>query len=159
MKFASAIDRDANRLAISGLSYSARKTMTLAGGTTNDPGDYNGTGNPATLFTVTGDVLLTIFAVCNTDLAGASATISVGATGNTAAIIPVTTATDIDDGDVWVDTVPGVGVQALPSASIFAVNDGADIIQTVATADITAGVIEYYCLWRPLSSDGKVVAA
>lgn len=157
--YSSPMDRDANHTTIHGLSFKAVKTMTLAGGTTDDPGDYDGAGNPATLFTVTGDVMLSIFAVCNTSLTGDTATIEVGVTGNTAALIAQTTATDIDDGDIWVDATPGVGVEALPSGSVFIVNDGADIIQTAATANITAGALEYYCLWRPLSSNGNVVAA
>ena len=40
----------------------------------------------------------------------------------------------------------------------FVVN-GADIIGTVGTANITAGVIDFYCAWYPLSSDGQVEAA
>jgi len=36
---------------------------------------------------------------------------------------------------------------------------GADIIETCGTANVTAGVITYYCLWLPLSSDGDVTAA
>src|ERR1043165_8130978 len=57
-------------------------------------------------FTVTGDVIATVFAVCSEDLAGASATIEVGISGNTAALLPQTTATQIDTGEVWVDTGP-----------------------------------------------------
>jgi len=151
--------RDANSIPIQGMSMVETKVMTLAGGTTDDPGDYDGTGNPATLFTVTGEVLLVVFGSCDTNLAGDSATIEVGFSGNTAALIAQTTATDIDDGDVWLDATPGVGGEALGSSAVFVVNDGADVIQTVATANITAGVLNYFCLWRPLSSDGNVVAA
>ena len=152
----SAFRRDANGVAITTHGLIASKSMTLAGGTTNDPGDYDGTGNPASLFTVTGDVLVQLFAVCSVNLAGSSATIEAGISGNTAALIAQSTATDIDAGHVWIDATPG-SVQGLPTAQIL--TGGTDIIQTVATANITAGALTYYCIWSPLSSDGNVVAA
>jgi hypothetical protein len=135
----------------------ARKTVTFAGGTTNAHGDYDGTGNPYTLFTVTGDVLVYVFAKCTTDIAGASATVEVGVTGNTASIIAQTTGTDIDNGDVWRDANPAVGAEAINGA--IAIIGGLDIIETTATANATGGVLTYYCMWYPLSTDGNVVAA
>lgn len=152
----SSFSRDANGVPITTNGIVVSKSMTFAGGTTNDPGDYDGTGNPATLFTVTGDVLVRIFAVCSVNLAGAGATIEVGITGNTAGLIAQTTATDIDAGHVWIDTAPAT-IEALPAQQIL--TNGTDIIQTVATANITAGALTYYCLWTNLSSDGNVVAA
>lgn len=135
----------------------ATKTATFAGGTTNARGDLTGTGNPATLFTVTGTVLVVVFGHCTTLLAGATATLEVGVVGNTAAIIAQTTATDIDAEEVWRDTGPSLGVETLNDPQVIV--GGADIIETVGTADITAGVITYYCLWMALSSDGAVAAA
>jgi hypothetical protein len=150
-------DRDASHHVIGGLqSFLVSKSMTLAGGTTNDPGDFDGTGNPATLFTVTGNVVATVFGVCTVNLAGAGATLEVGIAGNTAALIAQSTATDIDAGTVWIDATPAT-IQALPSSQIIA--NGTDIIQTAGTANITAGAITYYCFWRPLSSTGNVIAA
>lgn len=135
----------------------ASVTAEFDGGTTNARGDHDGTGDPATLFTVTGDVLVVVFAKCTEDLAGASATIEVGVTGNTAALIAQTTATDIDNGDVWRDSGPAVGAEALNDP--IAIVGGLDIIETIATANITGGELTYYCLWIPLSADGNVVAA
>jgi len=153
---ATVVGRDDNHTPIQGpYACIAKKSMTLAGGTTNDPGDYDGTGNPATLFTVTGDCLVTIFGIVNTNLVGA-ATIEVGIAENTAALIAQSTATDIDDGHIWIDATPGT-VQLLPTASIL--NDGTDIIQTVGSADITAGQIDYYCFYQPLEAGASVVAA
>jgi len=77
----------------------ATKTATFAGGTLNARGDIDGTGNPATLFTVTGTVLAVVFGHCTTNLDGATATLEVGVASNTAAIIAQTTATDIDAGE------------------------------------------------------------
>lgn len=116
----------------------------------------NETGNTGahTLFTVTGNVLVNVFGICDTNLAGA-ATIEVGVAGNTAGLIAqVADATDLDDGDIWVDATPAVGVEALPGAKIL--NDGADIILTIGSTDLTAGVVDFYCVWRPLSAGSKV---
>lgn len=132
----------------------ATKTITFAGGTTNGIGDFDGTGNPATVFTVTGAVMAVVWGVCSVDLAGATATVEVGVTGNTAAIIAQTTATDIDNGDVWRDATPAVGAAALNDPIFIA--DGKDVILTVATANVTAGVVRFYCVWYPISADGAV---
>jgi len=59
-----------------------------------------------TLFTVTGDVLITVFGTCNTSLDGA-ATLEVGVTGNTAALLAqIADATTLDDGEIYVDATP-----------------------------------------------------
>ena len=140
------------------LPFMAEKNMVFDGATVNDPGDYTGgTGNPATLFTVTGDVLLYIMALCKTSLVGA-ATLEVGLTGNTAILlaqIPDTTA--FDENMNWLDTTPAIGEGQAPIFHPIA--GGLDIIQTVGTANITAGEIDYYCFWRPLSSNGLIVTA
>lgn len=120
---------------------------------------YDGTigaQGAATVFTVTGPVLVSVFAVCTEDLAGATATIELGISGNTAALIAQTTATDIDNNEVWIDNAPAT-IEAVPSTRI--IGNGQDIIETIATADITDGTLTYYCLWRPLSSTASVVAA
>jgi len=117
----------------------------------------NGTGDQAahTLFTITGDVLVRVFGVCSTNIAGAG-TMEVGVVGNTAGLIAqIADATNLDAGEVWVDATPGVGVEAL--SSTFVVASGADIILTIGSADLTAGVVTFYCLWRPLLSDANVV--
>jgi len=78
--------------------------------------------------------------------------------GNTAVLIPQSTGTDLDAGDVWVDATPAevgaVLLSAVPAATLIV--NGADIIETTATADITAGNIYYICLWKPLSSGATV---
>lgn len=122
-------------------------TWTFVAGTTGATGAH-------TVFTVTGNVLVSIFAICDTNLAGATATVEVGTANNTASLIAQTTATDIDDGDNWVDATPEAEVSELPTNYI--VNDGADIVLTVATAAVSAGVLDFYCLWRPLSSGATV---
>jgi hypothetical protein len=152
----SAFWRDANGVPITTDGFIVSKSMTFAGGTTNDPGDYDGTGNPATLFTVTGDVLAHVFGICTVDLTGDTATVEVGVASGTALLIAQTTATGIDAPEAWIDNAAAL-VETLPHAVI--IGGGQDIIQTVATANITAGAITYYCIWRPISVTGNIVAA
>jgi hypothetical protein len=143
--------------AAAGIGVHCSKTMTFAGGTANDPGDFDGTGNPATLFTVTGTVRMKIFAVCGTDLAGASATLEVGTALSTSGLIAQTTATNIDANEIWHDATPDASVELWSVATEKIVKQ--NVIQTVATANITGGVLTYHCIWAPISNDGNVVAA
>lgn len=137
----------------------AYKKMTFAGATENDPGDYNGTGNPATLFTVHGTCKIRLVAVCKTALTGAGATLIVGTSLDDDALIVSTTATDIDAMNIWHDASPDNSVELASVAPEEIMAGGDDIIQTVGAANITAGVIEYFCWWIPLSPDGLVEAA
>lgn len=135
----------------------AIKTMTFAGGTTDDPGDSGGANATSTLFTVTGTVFMKLVAVCTTSLAGASATIAVGTAITAGGLIAQTTATDIDAGEIWHDATPDASIEATTVAPERIVNQ--DIKQVVATADITSGVIKYICLWRPITPNASVAAA
>lgn len=133
------------------------KVMTFAGGTANDPGDYDGTGNPATLFTVKGTVRLRILAKCTVNLAGDGATLEVGTALSTAGLIAQTTATDIDANEIWHDATPDSSIEATTVLAEKVVSQ--DVIQTVATANITAGSITFTCIWYPLSENAEVTAA
>lgn len=131
------------------------KTVTFAGGTTNDMGDYDGTGNPYTLFTVTGTVLLRLLAKCTTNLAGATATLEVGTALSTAGLIAQSTATDIDANEIWHDTTPDSSIEATSVLAQKIVSQ--NILQRVGTANITSGVIEYTAIYYPLSAGASVV--
>ena len=133
------------------------KTLTFDGGTTNAIGDYDGTGDPATIFTVTGQVTMKLLAVCTTLLAGATATVEVGTTKSTAGLIALTTATDIDADEIWHDASPDAGVEAESVLVEKVVHD--NVILNTKTANVTSGVIKFIALWKPLSHDGNVVAA
>lgn len=144
-------------------AYRVEKVVPSAftGGTGNTRGDKDGTQASFTLFNVTGDVIVRLYGVCTTTLVGAG-TLEVGVTGNTALLLPqVADATTIAAGDVWVDSSPaevgGVLLSAVPAATVL--TNGLDILEKCGTADITAGNIYYVCMWKPLSSDGKVTAA
>jgi hypothetical protein len=135
----------------------AEKTMTFAGGTVNDPGDFDGTGNPATLFTVSGTVYMKLFAVVQTDLAGAGATLIVGTAKNTSGLLALTTATDLDQYEIWHDATPDASIEAATVATEKIVNQ--NVIQTAATANITSGVLRYICMWRPITANASVAPA
>ncbi len=139
------------------LPFMSEKNMVFAGGTTNDPGDYTGgTGNPATLFTVTGNVLAYLMAICSVSLVG-SATLEAGLVGNVAILLArIADTTTFDENMTWIDSTPALGEGVAPK--FHPIGGGLDIIQTVGSANITAGEIDYYCFWRPLSIDGFVVA-
>lgn len=123
----------------------------------NTRGNDGGTSDPYTLFTITGDVLVRIWGVCTTLLAGATATVEVGVTGNTAVLIAQTIATDIDANEIWNDATPAIGDTLANITGPFVIPNGLDIIETIGTTDITSGNIYYVCLWRPLSDNGLVV--
>ena len=146
-----AIQRDANRVPIqSNSAFLVKKERVYTGA------DGLGAQGATTLFTVTGDVIVQVFGVCSEDLVSSSGTIEVGITGNTASIIAQTTASGIDTGEVWVDNAPAT-VETLPSGLI--ITGGADIKETIATADITDGTLTLYCIFRPLSADATITAA
>lgn len=133
---------------------SIETTVTFDGGTTNGIGDYTGTNNPYTLFTVTGVVEISILAICTVSLVGASATIEVGTATTTAGLIAQTTATDIDADDIWHDASPDATVELTSVVTRKIVSE--NVIITVGTANITAGAIKFIIRWAPLSSDGNV---
>jgi len=132
----------------------------FAGATTNARGDHDGaTTGVTTLFTVTGDVLVRIWGVCTTALTGSSATVSVGVTGNTAALIALETGTEIDENGIYLSATQVIGAVTLATVTgPYVIANGLDIIETVATASVTAGQIYYICLWRPLSADASITA-
>jgi hypothetical protein len=132
------------------------KAITFDGGTPNAIGDHDGTGDPFTIATVTGTVVVRVIAVCTTALVGA-ATLEVGTVGYTAKIIAqIADAEDIDVNEIWHDATCDSSVEAFTVAPELIVANGLDIIGTVGTANITAGVITFYIMWRPIS-DGATV--
>ena len=129
-------------------------------------GNYNfaadgGAQGAFTIYTVTGDVQIQVFGLCQTLMnSGGAATIELGIAGNTAALVAQTTATDLDQYETWQDAGPEANPGDVSTAhgSWFVIANGADVILTVATADLTAGEIDFHAFWRPLSNSGNVVA-
>lgn len=147
MSTAASLMRDANRQPIwtDGLIVSNTRTYTGTAG--------NGGIGSATLFTVTGDAIVVVFASCTTSVAGTASTIEVGINGNTAALIAQTNGTAIQAGEIWLDATPAT-IESLPTAKL--VVGGTDIVETIASGSAATGVLKYYCLWRPLSSDADI---
>lgn len=121
----------------------------------------NGAIGTVALFTITGEVMYRLVAYCTEDLAGATATISVGTTGNTAVNIAVTTATNIDSGEIWYNATPVVGTATVTETNLpyFLNVNGNDIFATIATANITDGTVVFKLYYTPLNSSSTVVAA
>ena len=166
MKFLTNIDIDASFKPVGGeLPITTKKTITFAGGTTDAIGDDGGALDPFTIFTVTGLIKVSVIGICVTDLTGTNATLEVGIAGGTAILGAQITATALDAGEIYLgDTTPAtsfiIGEEnaAADNLPLYLLN-GNDIIGTVATADITGGVIDFYAYWRPMSSDAELVAA
>jgi hypothetical protein len=123
-----------------------RKTFTF------DAGSGSGAVGTFAAFTVVGTVWVQCMNPhCLTDLTGANATIALGISGDTSALIPATTATTIDAGMQWNSAVPGKIDEPLTN---FVLSDS--LIFTIATANITAGVIEVDIIFESLSQDGYI---
>jgi len=131
--------------------YSAlSKTVTFV----NTAADVN-------LFTVTGDVLIKLIAICDTSIASAAGcNLSVGVTGDLDDLIAVTTGTDLDAGNIWHDNAPDEGFEWSSVIKEAIIANGLDIILDVETAkQVDSGVISFYLWWAPISSDGIIVVA
>lgn len=151
MNMQASIDRDANRVPIQGNQAIRTKKAVTFDGTAS-----KGAQGTVPLFTVTGLIYAQLVVRCTQDLAGATATIKAGTTNNTGALIGAETATDLDNG-VVVTADAGHKTEVALGLNEYIVTG--NILATIATADITAGKLEFYLLWRPLSDDANVVAA
>lgn len=138
----------------SGLSYTYErdiKEITFAGATPNAIGDYDGTGNPTTLFTITGSIEFKIVCVCTTSVThAASAKLEVGITGDTASVFAqrdLTVDGTFSAGELWWDVALGAyGIMT----------NSTDMILTVSTANVNTGVLVFTAFWRPVTSDGAL---
>lgn len=130
----------------------------FTGATSNAHGDKDGTLSAYPLFTVSGSVMAHVFGICNVLPVGASGTLEVGVTGNTAVLIAQEVASQIAAGNVYTSATQSVGAARL-AGDPAVIAGPISIIETVATTDLSAGQIDYYCLWAPLTDSSNVVAA
>ena len=158
MKYAAAMDRDANFQPLGGmLPFRTKKTITFAGGTSDAIGDKDGALATFPIFTVTGDVMVWVAGMVKTTLVGAG-TLEVGIPNNTAILIPqASDATTLAVNELWHDATSALGEGFTPQ--VHGIGGGLDINGISASVDITAGVIDFYVFWRPLSDDADIVAA
>lgn len=118
--------------------------------------ETTGTVGAHTLFTVTGTIVASMVAVCSSNLTAAGAsTVAGGVNGFPNLLLGTQTATDIDDEECWViDDLNFGGNIGDPHVTVR------DILLTVANADaVTGGVLTFYLMWRPLSTDASVTVA
>jgi hypothetical protein len=108
------------------------------------------------LFEVDGWNAIRLFAICTTALAGATATVEVGTSGDSDAIIPPTTGTEIDASDLWFDATPSGVIFELTHANFKTVVTAQNIRITVGTADLTAGQIDFYAFYEPIEPKASV---
>jgi len=126
-------------------------------------GDLTAFGTSLNLFTVTGDVLVRVGASVDVAVTSTSGTttLEVGIAGNTAALC-VQDAVDntaFAIGDSW-SLISAADINGAQMADEWLlIGNGVDIILTGSVDDITAGDIDFYCQFIPLSADGAVVAA
>ncbi len=85
-----------------------------------------------------------------------AATLEVGVTGSTALLTAqLADATTLDAGELYADATPTAYKamsDTVPPKAIVTTN----IFATVGSTNITAGQVDFYCLWTPVSSDGNV---
>lgn len=118
----------------------------------------NGATGTVNLFKITGQVLLSVIAVCSTGLAGATATHKVGNATTTNRYQAQVTATNIAAGDT-IDLSGEVSAGTAPGTTPNQVAFNAEtVIATIATAGVSAGTLTYYCFYRELSRNATVAA-
>jgi hypothetical protein len=145
---------DAELAPFSGVPSFATKTLTFTGAT-----NFGEANSSATLFTVTGEVLVVaISPICTTDLTGAASTVSLGVTGDTDLFIALTTATTIDAGMFWQTTTPKANGTVLAAICKDVVITDSILVESL-TQNTTGGVLRVDVYWLPLSTDGNLVAA
>ena len=157
MKYSAlSLDIDANSKPFSDIfPFKVKKTITFADRTTDAIGDDGGALDPFTIFTVTGDVLVLVIGVCKTTLVGA-ATLEVSVTNATAALLAqIADATGLVAKEFWFDATPSLAEANTPQYHGLS---SQDVILTAGAVDITAGVIDFYMFYQPLSADAEVAA-
>ena len=118
------------------------------------------------LYTVSGGIDFVLEAYCTETLVDASnlATISVGVTGDTAKIIPITGAAGqggitIAVNELWHDASPDSSIELTSDAEKSFTIYNKNIIATIAGEAITDGVLIFSLLYTPKTSNAVVEAA
>ena len=125
-----------------------RKTVTFTGAS-----GLGQSGSNTVWFTQSGGLVVVdeIAGRVTTNLAGATATITLGIVGSTGLFVAATTATLlVTTAAIWVSTTPTDAGLALPAA-VKQIVINANIVSAVAVADITSGVLEMNVRWHPLT--------
>jgi hypothetical protein len=126
--------------------FLVKKRITLAAATTS----YD-------IFLVTGLVAVKVIGYVKTALTNHADTVSVGTTTSAAGLIAATAGTALQTaGQSWVDNAPSK-FETLP-ANFTIIGNGEDI-KLASTVNIVAGVIDFYCWYKPIEAGSALVAA
>jgi hypothetical protein len=118
----------------------------------NDTGTIN-------LFTVTGDVVVHILAVCKTSVtSAAAANIRLGIPASTDSIIGDTLATGCTAGLIWNDQTPGSKIEPADRVRAYDVTTGENIALTL-DGQVDTGAITFYLYWTDHGTGASVVSA
>jgi hypothetical protein len=125
--------------------------------------DYETGDSPVTIFTVTGDIKCRCSAVIGTACTSVSndGTLELGITGDTACLLiqDVVDGTAFDAGFAWTLIDEPDDGSAQENDEWVVIGGGNDIKLTVATDNMSAGIIKFYLTWVPLSADAAVTAS
>jgi hypothetical protein len=111
------------------------------------------------LFTVTGDVIVKLIAICKTNVASVvGCNAEVGIADDTNLIIVSTDITALATNEIWHDAAPDTNGELLSTSRDVIISNGEDILMTLS-AQADSGAVTFYVHWTPLSTDGNVVAA
>ena len=139
-----------------GGGYLSRSSKTL---TFTGAANLGANGTTATLFTVTGEILVVaLVPFCTTLLteSGATATIALGVTSSAALFIAATNSVELDANEFWVDTAPDANGIALPAAlKDIAITDNI-IVTSAGGTNTNGGVVRFSLYWMPLSDNATV---
>ena len=127
----------------------ARKTVTFTGAA--------GAGAVGTVaaFTITGRIWVTnVSGFCTTNLTGAG-TLDLGTATSATAFLDQADATAIDANDWLTTTTSTAGTSGL-ATGVFV---SEDMILTIGTTDVTAGVLVFDVWYYPVTDNGLLVAA
>ncbi len=153
----------AKQIVTAGIAAAASLLAGVPATVIKSTGDMTAGGTTVNLFTVTGDVLARVVGSVDVALTCTSgtSTLSVGVAGNVQALIPndAIDAAAFQIGDSWSFATAADANAAAADTGWVVIGNGVDIIQTTSVDDITAGDMDYYCTWIPLSVGATVVAA
>jgi len=120
---------------------------------------FSNLNTTATLFNVSGDVIVRVIGVCTTNLeSSGGSNAEVGILADPDAILPTTDVTLLEVREIWHDATPDSEIEALSVMREYIITDGNNIIIT-PSAQIDSGAISFYCFWTPLGSTSDVSSA
>ena len=152
-----ALDRDQNRVPVSGVDlFKTRKTVTFTGAT------GAGAVEALQIFQVTGVVVVDLIVpyITGTLTSGGAATIGLGAVGNGQFFIAPTAYSNLAANDIWLsDTSHGnTGADLNNINGVRNHITRQNILLDILVAAITGGSMEITAFWRPVTSDGQLIA-